>query len=108
MIVRKGSARFASSTMSFQLSFCPAFCQSLRHSWMSHRPMILLSGRNPPWIVPSFEKFASRTASVKIGLSVSTPNSDHVPDEQNAKLPVPGMAATAEAVSCVPTAAKRA
>ena len=26
--------------------------------------------------------------------------------EQNAKLPVPGMAATAEAVSCVPTAAK--
>ena len=57
-------------------------------------------------MVPSFEKFASRTASVRIGLSVSTPNSDHVPLEQNAKLPVPGMAATAEAVSCVPTAAK--
>ena len=29
-------------------------------------------------------------------------------EEQNAKLPVPGIAATAEAVSCVPTAAKRA
>ena len=75
---------------------------------MSHRPMMFLRGRKPPWIVPSLEKFASRTASVRIGLSVSTPNSDHVPDEQNAKLPVPGMAATAEAVSCVPTAAKLA
>ena len=73
---------------------------------MSHRPMMFFRGRKPPWIVPSFEKFASRTSFVRIGLSVSTPNSDHVPDEQNAKLPVPGMAATAEAVSCVPTAAK--
>ena len=73
---------------------------------MSHRPMMFFRGRKPPWIVPSLEKFASRTASDKIGSSVSTPNSDHVPLEQNAKLPVPGMAATAEAVSCVPTAAK--
>ena len=59
-------------------------------------------------MVPSLEKLESRTSGVRMGLSVSTPKSDQVPLEQKAKLPLPGMAATAEAVSWVPTAAKLA
>ncbi len=66
---------------------------------------MFLSGQQPPCTVPSLLKFASYIALVSTGASVSTPKSDHVPDEQNAKLPSPGIAATADAVSCVPTAA---
>ena len=105
---RKGSAASASRTISSQLSDIPSACHSRRHSWISHSPIIFFSGRKPPCTVPSLEKPASRISSVSSGKSVSMPKTDHVPLEQKAKLPLPGIAATAEAVSWVPTAAKAA
>ena len=53
---------------------------------------------------PSFVKFASRLASVRIGARVSTPTRDHVPDEMYANAGrSAGTATTADAVSCDPT-----
>jgi hypothetical protein len=49
-------------------------------------------------------KLAARLASVSTGASSSSPTSDQVPDEMNAKsVPLAGTATTAEAVSWEPT-----
>ena len=58
------------------------------------------------WSTPSsLVKFAASLAAVSTGSSSSRPTSDHVPDEMNAKSRLrDGTAATADAVSCEPTA----
>ena len=56
---------------------------------------------------PSFVNPATRACSVRMGLSVSTPSNDHVPELRNAtghSSLAAGTAATALAVSCEPTA----
>ena len=54
---------------------------------------------------PSFVKSYSKVLSFMIACVTSTPHRDHVPDERYAQLFSPaGTAATAEAVSCEPTA----
>src|SRR4051812_27034872 len=53
----------------------------------------------------SLGKFAVRLASVRTGWESSTPTRDQVPEETYAKFfSLAGTAATAEAVSCEPTA----
>ncbi len=74
-------------------------------SLSSHRPVTLWRKRTRPSTPPSFVKFAARAASLSTGASSSRPTRPHVPQEMYAASgELRGTAATAEAVSCEPTA----
>ena len=75
-----GSAA-AASMSGGSASGVPARSQVRRDSWSSHSPVTLRRNRIVPSTPPSLVKFACRLASVRIGAAVSTPTSDHVPDE---------------------------
>ena len=74
----KGGAAAASETRSAYEIRAP---QTLRHSWSSQRPLRLRMNRTVPMTPPSLVKPASLASLVVIGLSISSPASDHVPHE---------------------------
>ncbi len=82
--------------------------QARTHSWSSHSPMMLRRYRTVPSSPSSLVKLAARLSSVSTGAVSSRPASDQVPVQMYAKRsPEAGTAATAEAVSCDPTAVTR-
>ena len=84
---------------------CPARAHRRRHSCNSHSPPTFFSNRMPPPTPPSLVKFSVRARSLRIGAAVSMPTRLQVPLLMYALAASrPGTAATALAVSCVPTA----
>ena len=94
-------------------SITPKLCSSPRsfHSAMRRciiqRPVMFCKKRIRPPTPPSLVNSALRASSVRMGSGNSKPSKDHVPELRKAMAPSPlmaGTAATAEAVSCEPTA----